>query len=587
MKAKAQNIKLTGRATSPGLVIGRAFLYFEQEPPAESYEIQRHQVSEELQRIEQAVKTVRGDLKVSARRIEARTDAKLGAIFQAHELMLEDQGLRQEIHNEIERELVSATQALARVFRRWERKFHDMTQEVQRQRADDVADLGRRLLREMAGVKTTTLEKMPTGRVLVARRLLPSDTVALPRRAVAGIVVEFGGPGSHAALLARALGIPTVAQIPNLTRTITDGDTVVVDGFRGEVIHHPDAATRARYGGKIKRAEHELSRAQTLSREPACTADGTAVAVLANVGWREDAVAAVANGADGVGLYRLEQFYLARKTPATVPELLEELRATFAPVRHQPLTVRLLDLGGDKPLPFLKLPPEDNPFLGQRGVRLLLRFPDLLETQLRALLEFSRDHDVRILVPMVTLAEDMAQVRRRLEALAKELGIQQLPPLGAMIETPAAALTVAALLQQADFLSLGTNDLTQYTMAASRENELVSGYYAEDHPAVLRLVGLTVQEAGQTPVAVCGELAGQLEAVPTLLKLGIRMLSVAPPLVPGVKAAVRATSLAAGNKPTAGGDRRAHRSGQKARAGLTSSAARPRAGPRTPGKIPG
>ncbi len=543
MNTQVHNVKLTGRATSPGLVLGRAFLYFEQEPPAETYEIQRHQVREELERIEQAVKTVRTDLKVSARRIEARTDEKLGAIFEAHELMLEDQGLRQEIHQEVERELVSATQALARVFRRWERKFHDMTHEVQQQRADDVADLGRRLLREMAGVKTTTLEKMPTGRVLVARRLLPSDTVALPRRAVAGIVVEFGGPGSHAALLARALGIPTVAQIPDLTKTIADGDTLVVDGFLGEVIRNPDAATRARYGRKIKRAEHDLAQAQTLSREPACTADGTAVAVLANVGWREDAVAAVANGADGVGLYRLEQFYLARKTPATVLELIEELRATFAPVRSQPLTVRLLDLGGDKPLHFLKLPPEDNPFLGQRGVRLLLRFPDLLDTQLRALLEFARDHDVRILVPMVTLAEDMAQVRRRLEAIAKELGIEKLPPLGAMIETPAAALTVAAILEQADFLSIGTNDLTQYTMAASRENELVSGYYAEDHPAVLRLVGLTVHEAGQTPVAVCGELAGQLEAVPTLLKLGVRVLSVAPPLVPGVKAAVRKTLL--------------------------------------------
>ncbi len=548
MNTEEHNVKLTGRATSPGLVIGRAFLYFEQEPPAETYEIQQHQVNEELQRIERAMKTVRTDLKVSARRIEARTDEKLGAIFEAHELMLEDRGLRQEIQNEVERELVSATQALARVFRRWERKFHDMTHEVQQQRADDVADLGRRLLREMAGVKTTTLEKMPTGRVLVARRLLPSDTVALPRRAVAGIVVEFGGPGSHAALLARALGIPTVAQIPDLTRTIADGDTLVVDGFLGEVIRHPDASTRARYNRKIKRAEHDLARAQTLSREPARTADGTAVSVLANIGWREDVVTAVANGADGVGLYRLEQFYLARKTPATVPELLEELRTAFAPVREQPLTVRLLDLGGDKPVHFLKLPPEENPFLGQRGVRLLLRFPDLLDTQLRALLEFSRDHDVRILVPMVTLAEDMAQVRRRLEAIAKELGLEKLPPLGAMIETPAAALTVAAILQQADFLSIGTNDLTQYTMAASRENELVSGYYAEDHPAVLRLVGLTVQEAGPTPVAVCGELAGQLEAVPTLLKLGVRVLSVAPPLVPGVKAAVRATSLVCEDK---------------------------------------
>lgn len=543
MKTKGHNVRLAGRTTSPGLVIGQAFIYLEQEALAEAYEIQRHQVDDELHRIERAVKTVRTDLKISARRIEARTDEKLGAIFQAHELMLQDERLRREIHDEVERELISATQALARVFRRWERKFRDMTHEVQQQRAEDVADLGRRLLREMAGVKTTTLEKMPTGRVLVARRLLPSDTVALPRRAVVGIVVEFGGPGSHAALLARALGIPTVAQIPNLTKTIGVNDTLVVDGFRGEVILNPDASTRERYRKRIKSVRQGFSRAKELSHEPACTLDGTAIAVMANVGWREDATSAAENGADGVGLYRLEQFYLSRKTPSTAPELVEELRATFAPLREKPITVRLLDLGGDKPLPFLKLPPEDNPFLGQRGVRLLLRFPDLLDSQLRALLELCRDRDVRILVPMVTLADEMAQVRRRLEAIAREMSMEKLPPLGAMIETPAAALTVGTIVQQADFLSIGTNDLTQYTMAASRENGLVSDYFVEDHPAVLRLVRMTVEEAGQTTVAVCGELAGRLDAVPALLKIGVRGFSVAPPLVPGIKEAIRKTSL--------------------------------------------
>jgi phosphoenolpyruvate-protein phosphotransferase len=551
MNPKAHNVRLAGRTTSPGLVIGRAYIYVEQEALAEAYEIQRHQVDDELHRIEQAVKTVRADLRVSARRIEARTDEKLGAIFQAHELMLQDEGLRREIHEEVERELISATQALARVFRRWERKFRDMTHEVQQQRAEDVADLGRRLLREMAGVKTTTLEKMPTGRVLVARRLLPSDTVALPRRAVVGIVMEFGGSGSHAALLARALGIPTVAQIPNLTKTIGDHDTLVVDGFLGEVILNPDANTRERYRQRIKGMREGLSRAKKLAHEPACTLDGTAIAVMANVGWREDAVAAEENGADGVGLYRLEQFYLARKTPATAQELIEELRATFAPLQKKPITVRLLDLGGDKPLPFLKLPPEDNPFLGQRGVRLLLRFPDLLDTQLKALLELSRDHDVRILVPMVTLADEMAQIRRRLEAITREMGVEKLPPLGAMIETPAAALTVGAIIQQADFLSIGTNDLTQYTMAASRENGLVSDYFVEDHPAVLRLVRLTVEEAGQAMVAVCGELAGRLDAVPTLLRIGVRAFSVAPPLVPGIKEAIRKISLSDKEKGTA------------------------------------
>lgn len=403
-------------------------------------------------------------------------------------------------------------------------------------------------------MKTTTLEKMPTGRVLVARHLLPSDTVALPRRAVVGIVVEFGGPGSHAALLARALGIPTVAKIPNLTKTIEVNDTLVVDGFLGEVVLNPDTNTRKRYRKRIEAVREGVSRVKELSHQPASTLDGTTISVMANVGWREDAATAAESGADGVGLYRLEQFYLARKTPATAAELVEELRATFAPLREKQITVRLLDLGGDKPLPFLKLPTEDNPFLGQRGVRLLLRFPEMLDAQLKALLEFSRDHDVRILVPMVTLVDEMAQVRHRLAAIARDMSVEKLPPLGAMIETPAAALTAGTIVQQADFLSIGTNDLTQYTMAACRENGLVSDYFIEDHPAVMRLVHMTVEAAGKTTVAVCGELAGRLDAVPTLLGMGVRALSVAPPFVPAIKEAIRATSLAAletGTPPTA------------------------------------
>lgn len=544
MNREESNVRITGRPISSGLVIGNAFVYRERlEALAGSYEIQEHQVEEELRRIEEATRTVAEDLRVSARRIEADTNTKLAAIFEAHAAMLQDPGLRQEICDLVKEELISAAPALGRVFRRRERKFREMTEETHRQRADDVADLGRRLLREVAGVKTTSLEKMPPGRVLVARRLLPSDTVALPRRAVAGIVVEFGGPGSHAALLAEALGIPTVAQIPNVTEKIADGDALIVDGFRGEVVINPDPATQVRYTQEIQAAKARSAQVIELARQPARTRDGTTVTVLANVGCREDVLAAVENGADGVGLYRLEQFYLSRKTPPSASELLAELRTVLAPIKGKTITVRLLDLGGDKPVPFLKLPSEDNPFLGRRGVRLLLHYPDLLDTQLRALLQFSEEHDVHILVPMVTLAEEMARVHSRLAALANDAGQKKIPPLGAMIETPAAALSVAEIKAHADFLSIGTNDLTQYTMAAGRENPLVNDYFIEDHPAVLRLVRIIVEEAGGIPVAVCGELARQLNAVPTLLKLGIRILSVAPPLVPGVKEAIGQITL--------------------------------------------
>jgi phosphotransferase system enzyme I (PtsI) len=545
MTEPSHNVRLGGRTISPGLVIGPAFVYHAErlEVLAGTSEIEPRQVANELRHLERVIRTVCEDLRVSAGRIETDTNAKLAGIFEAHEAMLEDPGLRREIHEVVEGELICAAQALARVFRRWERKFREKPEPAHQHHADDVADLGRRLLREMAGVKTTPLEKMPPGRVLVACRLLPSDTVALPRRSVAGIVVEFGGPGSHAALLAEALGIPTVAQVAQVMDKVSDEDVLIVDGFRGEVLINPDARTQAAYGEEIQRAQISATQAMESARQPAQTLDGSAVTVLANVGGREDVIAAAEQGAEGVGLYRLEQFYLSRKTPPAAAELLAEWRTTFAPLQGKPITVRLLDLGGDKPLPFLKLPLEDNPFLGQRGVRFLLRYPDLLDTQLEALGQFALECDVRILVPMVTLPEEMMQVRNRLAAVAGGAGGKKLPPLGAMIETPAAALGVAAIKEHADFLSIGSNDLTQYTMAAGRENPLVNEYFLHDHPAVLRLIGIIAEEAGAVPVALCGELARQLSALPALLKLGLRTFSVAPPLVPGVKAAIRQIKL--------------------------------------------
>lgn len=538
------NVRIAGQATSPGLVKGRAFVHRNLlDALSAPRAIATHQVGEELDRVDRALETVLEDLKVSARRIEAHSGPKLAAIFGAHETMLHDSQLREEIRIQIEGELVGAAQALAHVFRRWQRKFREKPQGWLQERADDLADLEGRLLREIAGVKTTALEKMPAGRVLVAHRLLPSETVALPQRGVVGIVLEFGGPGSHAALLARALGIPTVAQIPNATARIADGQELIVDGFAGEVILSPDSATQAQFEDRMRNVQTNVLRAKRMATGPVRTADGIEVAVMANVGSREDVSAAVENGADGVGLYRTEQFYLARNTPPSQADLLAELRVVSAPLGPRPVTVRLLDLGADKPVSYLNFPIEDDPFLGCRGVRLLLRYPDLLDTQLKALVEFSREQEVHILVPMVTLADDMAEVRRRLQAIADGVGLDTLPPLGAMIETPAAALSIGDIIQHADFLSIGTNDLTQFTMAAGRENPLVNDYFVESHPAVLRLIQIVIEESGNTPVAICGELAAQLDCISTLLNLGVRNLSVAPPLVPAVKETIRQISV--------------------------------------------
>jgi len=268
------------------------------------------------------------------------------------------------------------------------------------------------------------------------------------------------------------------------------------------------------------------------------------VKIEANLSASDDVELALDNGADGVGLFRIEQLYLARELPPTEAELLDELRAITAPLRDKPLTLRLLDIGGDKPVPFLHFPPEANPLLGKRGVRLLLEYPQLAQTQLAALLRLSQERQLRVLVPMVTLEEDIQAMRELFEAMCTKLGIQQRPAFGAMIETPAAALSVPAIAKHVDFLCVGTNDLTQYTLAAGRDNPTVNRYFRDTHSSLLRLLDIIVADAREMPLTLCGELAGREEMLPQLLAMGFRSFSVAPPLIPGAKELIRSLRIA-------------------------------------------
>lgn len=275
------------------------------------------------------------------------------------------------------------------------------------------------------------------------------------------------------------------------------------------------------------------------SGQPAVTRDGVTIPVMANIGNHYDAETAVENGADGIGLFRIEVFFLSRKMLPTEEELVTGITKTIAPMKGKPVTIRLLDIGGDKPLPYLPLPSEQDPFLGRRGVRFLLDYPNLLDIQFRALLRVSREHDIRIIVPMVTLVEDMVRVRTAYDRVGKTLGLSTMPPLGAMVETPAAALSAHELAAVSDTLNVGTNDLTQYTMAAGRENAFVHRYFKDDHEVIFKLLRLVGREAEKIPVGLCGELASHTDKTEALLRAGMRMLSVPPPFIPLVKEAVR------------------------------------------------
>ena len=537
-------LSLQGSRISPGLASGTVWVPGDiLDCSAETHRIEPHQVEAEMERIRLAFVQVEAELEESARRISEQIDPSLADIFRAHRLILESLLSSNDFEKELRGSLTSAAEAVKRVFRKWEAKFAAIQDETLRQRADDILDLARRVLRQLEGADAFGLAAMPAGRVLATQRLLPSDVVALSPRDVKAIVVESLGQGSHAALLAREKGIPTLTDLPGLLSQIRSGDEALVDAFREALIISPSPETRRVFDQRLEHYRASLLTCKWQCHRPAITRDGQKISVEANLAAHASVEAVVENGADGVGLLRIEELYFTRELPPSEEELFSELQHLVAPLREKPVTIRLLDIGGDKAIPSLRLPFESNPLLGKRGVRVLLDYPQLARTQLKSLLRLSQTQDIRILVPMVTVERDMQQMRELLVAVAREMGIQKLPLLGAMIETPAAALTVGQIARHADFLSVGTNDLTQYTLVAGRDNAAVSGYYEDTHPSMLRLLRIIIAEASGKPVAMCGEMAGREDVIPTLLDIGFRALSISPPLIPTTKALIRSIDI--------------------------------------------
>jgi phosphoenolpyruvate-protein kinase (PTS system EI component) len=400
-------------------------------------------------------------------------------------------------------------------------------------------DISRRLRHALAGITVHPLDEIPVGCVLATSRLLPSDTVFLAGRSASAVLLEYGSTGSHAALFAREMGLPCISGFPDLLTTVPDGGLALVDADAGIVTIRPQEKQKAIFLNKVDDKERDYKVALSRASIPAITKDGVTISVLANVGCNDDTETAMLNGAEGVGLYRLEQAYLGRVEPPNCDELVNEMRQTLDAARGCAVYVRLLDIGSDKPLPFIGFMAESNPSLGRRGIRFLREYPELLKTQLRAVLELAGEFDVRILVPMVTLPDDVSVVREQLIQLCSRLRISSPPKLGAMIETPAAALAAQEIVKHTDFLSFGTNDLTQFVFAADRENAAVERYYRDASEVIFRLLRLTHDDVPEVPLSLCGELAGRPEHISRLLECGIRTFSVAAPLIPIIKETIR------------------------------------------------
>jgi phosphoenolpyruvate-protein phosphotransferase len=534
---------LVGKGVSPGLAKGNAFIYRDiLQSSAEPYQIDGAQIHEEQARIEKAIDDVQQSLTIDAKQIEGKLGKESADIFRAQEAMLSSSSVVDELKKTLEAKRVNAEAVVKKVFSLLARRFTEMSDEVLRERGDDLEDLSRRLLRSLAGIHAHSLENLPANTVLVARRLLPSDTVFLSCSSTVAVLAEFSGPAAHAALLAREMGIPCVGGIPQLLETVRAGNVVLVNGTEGTAVINPDSGALQRYEDSLDEARKAKEmRVQESCNKRTMTLDGIEISVMANVRGREDVNRAMECGADGIGLFRTEPFFMSTKHLPSDNEFAEFLLDSLRSARGRPINVRLLDIGAEKNPTYLHIPLEPAPFMGRRGVRVLLEYPELLESQLRALLEVSQQFRIGILIPMVTMESDVIRVVERMHQLAAELGIHELPRIGAMIETPAAALSIDSLKKHLDFFSIGSNDLTQYTMAAGRENPLVNEYFISDHPTILRLIELVVRESGDTPVSLCGELAGRIEVMPSLLRTGITSLSVPASWVPDVKNALRNT----------------------------------------------
>ena len=543
---KGKTLIIRGCPISPGLAKGIVHVHDSLHGPIDIPEDhERHSIDKELSRLDVATISISQDLFSLATRVEKEIDSRLANVFESHQLILDDPSLKNELKREIIENLASASSAVKTVFLRWEKRFLLMESQIAKDKSDDVRDISLRLRNALAGITTNPLEHIPTNSILAIARLLPSDTVFVADRSISAVLLEYGSFGSHAALFVREMGLPCISGLHNLTTTVSNGALTLVDANTGTATIHPKKKQRDSFQKKVEKNTQVQRVARKRAQGPAMTKDDIRISVLANVGCSNDTEKAMSNGAEGIGLYRIERAYMGRSAPPSIDELLHEMRQTLEPAKGFPVCVRLLDIGADKPFPFMRFLAETNPSLGRRGIRLLREYPELLKTHLRAVLELAKEFDVRILVPMVTLEADVVGVKEELSQLGSELRVSSLPKLGAMIETPAAALSSQEIARHVDFLSFGTNDLSQYAFAADRENAAVEEYLRETPDVIFRLLKLTHDDVPGVPLSVCGELAGQPEHTQRLLQCGIRTVSVTPPLIPIIKETIRHSSCTA------------------------------------------
>jgi phosphotransferase system enzyme I (PtsI) len=541
---------LKGTGVSAGVAQGTGYVLscgYRSAVPQRS--IRASEVDGERRRLDSALSRAATELLALQEDVREKIGAVQADIFGAQRLILGDSSLRDRVLRAVEEKLINVEAAVSGLFEDYTRTLEGAPDVYLRARAADLQDVRRRVLSALAPADNFVAE-IPDGAIVVAAELLPSVTARLQLERVRAFVTARGNKFSHSSILARSLGTPAVAGVPSALAQIKTGDRLIVDGVAGVVFVNPESSIEREYerlSADLESSRNELRPLIDLSSR---TLDGTTLPLLANVNKFSDTEAALLYKADGIGLYRTEFTFSIRSALPSEDEQFEFLERAAERMHPRKLVFRLVDLGGDKILPYFPLPPSRNPSLAERGIRLLLRHPGVLKTQLRAFFRVSARHPVSILLPMVVGIEDVRQVREVLHQVQRELSAEGHPfnpatPIGAMIEVPSAALMTRSLAKEVDFFSLGTNDLVQFVLAADREDESTAAYYQPLHPAVLRLIDSVVEGARSAgrELTICGEMAGDPLHAGLLLGLGLRELSVAPGQMLEVKDAIRHTHL--------------------------------------------
>lgn len=543
---------LRGVPASDGLAIGPAFVLEDEDVAVPRWEVPKERVKSELARFRYALSRTKDEmLAMHNKAIKAfgKSHAKL---MDAYLLILNDPFLNKDVLKIIETDRVNAEFALTQVIDKTIKVIEGFEDEYFRDRKYDIMDVGHKVLRHLMGHEKKTLQSIVEPSIVIAHNMTPTDTLNLKEHLALGFATNIGGKTSHTALLAQSMTIPAVVGMRDVTSRVRTGDIIIIDGQEGLVIVKPDAVTLAKFKKEQELRLQEARRLENLKDLPAQTMDGHRINLAANIEVSEDVKPALAHGAEGIGLFRTEFLFLNRRTAPTEEEQYQSYRHAVRASFPFPVIVRTLDLGGDKlsGLGLTGVSPESNPFLGLRGIRLCLKFPELFKVQLRAILRASVDGKIKIMYPMVSGLDELRAANTILQEVKSEFRSKHIPfdesmEVGMMVEVPSAALMVDVLAREVDFFSLGTNDLIQYSLAVDRINENVASLYQPLHLAVLRLIDQTVKAGhniGNKWVGVCGEMASEPELVPILVGLDVDELSVAPSAVPKVKEAIRSTN---------------------------------------------